>query len=205
MQDAIRLHPNHEPGTSREKIAGDEREEVARLREIASNPDLPEATRAAILKDAEDHQSQLDKMLACKDLKAPPRRRAPERMTASDLVGFEDNLRAAKRIQRRAAQRHGLRRSRPSLRQRHGSRRRTPTSRPAARRPAQRKASKSASARGSPSDLASGDGDPPRAAARLHRWLTDRRDPWRVREAPFGLWRIRAETVRLVARWRGLP
>jgi len=52
---------------------------------------------------------------------------------------------------------------------------------------------------------AEGDGPLPGAVARPHRWLDNRRDPWRVHEAPLGLWRIRAAAVRLVARWRGLP
>ena len=58
---------------------------------------------------------------------------------------------------------------------------------------------------GGSDDESEGDGDSSSAAARLQRWLDNRRDPWRVHEAPLGLWRIRAAAVRLVARWRGLP
>jgi len=58
---------------------------------------------------------------------------------------------------------------------------------------------------GGSDDESEGDGDSSSAAARLQRWLDNRRDPWRMHEAPLGLWRIRAAAVRLVARWRGLP
>ena len=83
--------------------------------------------------------------------------------------------------------------------------RRTPIARAAARRPGCRRTTRAGPARGDPSDRDEGDGDPPGPVARLRRWLDSRRDPWRVREAPLGLWRIRAEYVRLAARARRLP
>ena len=82
--------------------------------------------------------------------------------------------------------------------------RRTPVARAAARRPGCRRTTGAGAARGDP-HRDEGDGDPPGPVARLRRWLDSRRDPWRVREAPLGLWRIRAEYVRLAARARRLP
>ena len=89
-----------------------------------------------------------------------------------------------------------------------GMRRRTPPPRPAARRAhagRRRRTASSSRTAGADPPAAEGDDDPPGRAARLRRWLDSRRDPWRVREAPLGLWRIRAEYVRLAARARRLP
>jgi hypothetical protein len=84
--------------------------------------------------------------------------------------------------------------------------RRTPTARPAARRPSARRTSSARDPGGSDgSGSSEGDGESDRPAARFRRWLDNRRAPWAVREAPLGLWRFRAEFVRLAARWKGLP
>ena len=42
-----------------------------------------------------------------------------------------------------------------------------------------------------------GEGDDDSPLARLRRHLADRRDPWRLREAPLGLWRLRVAYCRL--------